>query len=355
MVIRPVRDNDLEGLFTLSKQAGVGLTLKSDKASLAERIALSEKSFASSEDERKDQNYLFILEESAGKNLMGTCGIEANVGYTRPFYSYRVSKMQRYSAELDMRKNYEELHIVNDLHGKSEICTLYLHPDYRKLQNGLLLSRSRFLFMAQFSQRFSIDVIAEMRGVSDTDGVSPFWNSLGRHFFEMDFESADVLTARTNKQLIMDLMPRSAIHVSLLTKAAQKAIGETHRSTRPALKILQREGFKYMNYIDIFDGGPTIEAKLKRIRSVRDSKVYQVGASSKLVAPIKASNMASTASTENAANDDVAPSYIISNLDLDFRVTVATASIADDQCMLPEQVLRDLNLKQGDRCRMVRL
>jgi arginine N-succinyltransferase len=33
-----------------------------------------------------------------------------------------------------------------------------------------------------------------MRGISDEQGHSPFWESLGRHFFKMEFSQADYLT-----------------------------------------------------------------------------------------------------------------------------------------------------------------
>ena len=40
-------------------------------------------------------------------------------------------------------------------------------PDYRNNQNGQLLSRSRYMFLAEFQELFNEDIIAEMRGYSD--------------------------------------------------------------------------------------------------------------------------------------------------------------------------------------------
>ena len=51
--------------------------------------------------------------------------------------------------------------------GTAELCSLFLHPDWRRDGNGSLLSKSRFLFLAEFPEYFSPRVIAEMRGVSD--------------------------------------------------------------------------------------------------------------------------------------------------------------------------------------------
>ncbi len=182
--------------------------------------------------------------------------------------------MVRVSQKLNIQKQYQVLHLVNDYQGYSEVCTLYLSPEYRQHNNGAFLSKVRFLFMAQFQQRFTEKVIAEMRGYTDSNDVSPFWRSLGVHFFKIDFEEADYLTAKANKQFISDLMPRHPIYVSLLTKQAQEAIGKTHSKTRSALKILKRENFIFNQQIDIFDGGPVVEAQLSLIKTLRESKVY---------------------------------------------------------------------------------
>ncbi len=40
--------------------------------------------------------------------------------------------------------------------------------------------------------------------------------------------------------------------------------------------MLEAEGFRYLNYIDIFDGGPTLECDIDRIRAVRKSRVVNV-------------------------------------------------------------------------------
>ncbi|MEX1072974.1 MAG: arginine N-succinyltransferase, partial [Chloroflexota bacterium] len=47
-----------------------------------------------------------------------------------------------------------------------------------------------------------------MRGWRGPKGEQPFWESLGRHFFEMDFVAADHHNAMHGNQFIQDLMPR---------------------------------------------------------------------------------------------------------------------------------------------------
>jgi arginine N-succinyltransferase len=112
-----------------------------------------------------------------------------------------------------------------------------------------------------------------MRGVSDENGVSPLWESLGRHFFYIDFKEADELTGQGNKQFIAELMPNNPVYVNLLPKEARDVLGHVHQNTVPARRLLEQEGFRYENYVDIFDGGPSLEARVQDIRAVRDSRL----------------------------------------------------------------------------------
>lgn len=49
--------------------------------------------------------------------------------------------------------------------------------------------------MAAFRERFNEKVVAEMRGVIDEQGYSPFWESLGKRFFAMEFSRATTCAA----------------------------------------------------------------------------------------------------------------------------------------------------------------
>ncbi|MGL4714345.1 MAG: arginine N-succinyltransferase, partial [Aeromonas sp.] len=78
------------------------------------------------------------------------------------------------------------------------------------------------------------------------------------------------------KRFIAELMPKYPIYINLLSKEARAVIGQTHDKTRPAIKMLQDEGFVNRGYVDIFDAGPTVECDVKNIRSVRRSKKLRV-------------------------------------------------------------------------------
>jgi arginine N-succinyltransferase len=137
--------------------------------------------------------------------------------------------------------------------------------------NGKWLSKSRFLFIAQFQQLFTEKIIAEMRGYQLDDGTSPFYEGLGRHFFKMDFNHVDGLTAIGKKSFIAELMPRQPLYVDYLPEDAREVIGQVHRSTLPARKLLEQEGMHYEGYVDIFDAGPVLQGRVSELRAVRDS------------------------------------------------------------------------------------
>lgn len=281
MRIRPIARADADGLLALAQQAGVGFTsLPSNREFLAGKIESSVRAF----EERtsvNDRLYFFVLEDEDNGELAGCCAIEGQVGHEVPFYNYRLGTLAHSSVQLDLHRTIDTLFLSSDHTGDAEVCSLFLRPEYRgeankHLRNGALLSKARWLFIAQFRDRFPEKVLAEMRGVFDEQNRSPFWESLGKHFFPMDFNEADRLTGLGQKSFIGELMPRFPIYTTFMAEEARACIGQVHRHTRPALEMLKKEGLRWEGYIDIFDGGPTVEAYIDDVRAVRNSQLYQV-------------------------------------------------------------------------------
>jgi len=174
MLLRPAKPSDATDILRLAKKAGFGITtLPTDRASTADLIKASTRAFSTKLRAPVDERYLFVLEDLRKKKVVGTSAIDSAVGHNTSFYSYKLSSVTRVSHDLNIQKDYQLLNLVNDYQGKTEIGTLFLDPSYRHSRNGVLLSRSRFLFMANFPKRFSELVFAEMRGVSDSKGISP--------------------------------------------------------------------------------------------------------------------------------------------------------------------------------------
>ena len=68
-------------------------------------------------------------------------------------------------------------------------------------------------------------MLAELRGVIDQAGHSPFWDALAGRFFGMSFPEADEFNAVHGTQFIADLMPKTPIYVAMLPDSAQVGDG----------------------------------------------------------------------------------------------------------------------------------
>jgi arginine N-succinyltransferase len=171
---------------------------------------------------RGQQGFLFVLEDTRLARVVGVSAIEVAVGLDEPFYNFRLQRTVRASKELGVYKNQELLNLSYDHTGHSELCTLFLDPEYQKNRNGLFLEGA-LLFIAAFRELFSPHLFAELRGRSDEQGNSPFWDALGHHFFDIPFADADRLTGTGMKTFIAELMPAYPIYVSLLPDDAREA------------------------------------------------------------------------------------------------------------------------------------
>lgn len=275
MIIRPVASTDLDALYHIADESGPGFTsLMPDRDALARKIEHAGASFRCSIPGPRDEHYLFVLEDEDTGTIMGTTGIEAFTGHTRPLYHFHHNTVVHHSRDLGLRRQVETLTRCSHYNGRTEICSLYLRPEYRRANAGKLLSRVRFLFMAQHPERFTNTVIAEMRGISDHSGQSPFWSWLRHHFVDMEFASATSLVGSGYTDFIEELMPSAPLYTHLMSDEARAVIGKVHPHTRPALNMLEAEGFRHCGFVDLFDAGPTVECGLRDIGSVQRSAAY---------------------------------------------------------------------------------
>jgi arginine N-succinyltransferase len=275
--IRPARADDVDALLVLAGQTGGGFTnLPPDRDALARRIGWSCDSFAREGALPQDELYMLLMEEAETGRIGGSAMVFSRLGGEWPFYTYKIATVNQTSKELGRNITMEVLHLTNDFNGAAEVGGLFLLPELRAEGLGRLLARSRYLFMARHRERFPTRVVAELRGWHHPDGSSPFWDGLGRKFFEMPFQEADHFNSLHGNQFIADLMPRYPIYTALLSEEARAVIGKPHDTGVPALKLLEREGFIYEGYIDIFDGGPTVFAYIDNIRTVQQCRSIPV-------------------------------------------------------------------------------
>jgi arginine N-succinyltransferase len=272
-LIRPAGPDDLQTLYEMAKLTGGGFTnLPPDRAALSAKIERTQVALARAADVKADELIVLVLENAATGQVRGTCQIFSEVGQQWPFFSYRLSVMTQHSRELARTFRAEILTLTTDLEGSTEVGGLFLHPRERAEGLGQLLTRSRYLYIRQHRARFGDRVIAELRGVIDEAGGSPFWDGLAGRFFGMNFQEADEFNAIHGNQFIADLMPKTPIYTAMLTDSARSVIGLPHPSGRAAMRMLEAEGLTHTGYVDIFDGGPTMVGETDKLRTIAGAR-----------------------------------------------------------------------------------
>lgn len=276
-IVRPARADDAAGIEQLAQAQGARVSnLPSSAAKLAEKIDHACLSLAGDPGTQGRERFLFVLEESDSDEILGIAGLDAHAGNGQPFYNYLLDELIHACHELEVTNRVEVLYLSHDLTGRALLCSFIIADSVRDTAAFELLSRARLLFIDQHRELFGKDLIVEIQGAQDEEGNSPFWDSLGRHFFDMDFATADHYSEIKSKTFIAELMPPHPIYVTLLSEPAQAALGKAHSALNRTCEVLTREGFRALRHVDIFDGGPTLEASIDEIRSLKNRQLRKV-------------------------------------------------------------------------------
>lgn len=332
LVVRPAGPADFDALMELAVLSGPGFTsLPEDEPTLRERLEVSKASFRG-ELAPLECWYTLMLEDAETGQIDGVAGVKAAVGVKRPFFSFRVVGLTQYSANLGLKFDHKALVLVNECSGWSEVGSLFLKAEKRTGGAGRLLAQSRYMLIGSDPQRFSENVLAELRGWFDEDGSCPFWEHVAAKFFHMPFGEADRMSAASDGQFILDLAPRHPIYVELLPEPARRVIGNVHRDGEAARALLEREGFRATGLVDIFDAGPTVACPRDEIRTVRESRRLVV----RLVDGLDHET------TSLVSVDDIE----------NFRATRAAVTVEDEQVLMTRDVADLLRVKAGDLVRV---
>ncbi len=330
--IRPVRREDYVQLRAFARVTGGGMTnLPDDDDALRERIGRAVDSFSSGATKPGVEVYMTVLEED-GK-ILGTAGVFSSIGLKEGFINYKLIDEVHYSREYDRTTRRSVLMPSHDFTACAEVGMLFVSPEARRGGWGKLLARSRYLFIAQRPEIIADHICAELRGWRGPNGEQPFWESVGRHFFEMDFVAADLHNATHGNQFIQDLMPRHPVYTVFLSPEARACIGRPHDSAKAAYDMLIEEGFEWDQYIDIFDGGPLVDAKTSQIRTIRESRVKRLFA---------------TGDVSGGETMLMAAGAVSS-----FRCVRDKAQIDGDSLIVSKDTAKALNVKTGDSVRCV--
>ena len=332
-LLRPCLAEDLSVMENFAEASAHGLTtLPCDRAALADRIERSLQSF-STEDVSGEEIYLFVVEDCATGEVVGTSGIAARAGFSDRFYSYRNEFVVHRSQALGASNRIHTLHLCHDLTGFTLLTSFYVDPRYEDSLAAQLLSRARLLFIAAHADRFSDRIAAESPGLADASGRCPFWDAVGRRFFGMNYPAVERLSGGRSKAFIAELMPPSPVYVPLLPEEAQWAIGQLHPVAELPFSILIDEGFDAETYVDIFDGGPTVQERVGMLKTVGRSRTLRVETS------------AASASLANSANG----LYIVAVPALaGFRASILSAAASDSAIRLDAEAAHQLGTTRGD-------
>lgn len=276
-LLREVEQKDLHQVFELAESFSL-LNLPADERVIAEKIARSQKSFKGESSSPEDAEYFFVIEDVEKRKVVGTSLILSKHGTEEsPHVYFDICKKEKYSKELGVGFIHQVLKMCFDSDGPTEIGGLLVSDGYRGRPEklGKQISLIRFLYMGMYKNRFEDRVLCELTPPLSPDGRSEFWEAFGRKFTGLPYQEADYLS-RQNKEFIKNLFPEDDIYTCILDAKARYVIGRVGLSTMPAKHLLESIGFKYLNQIDPFDGGPHYGAKMDEITLVKKCKKYEV-------------------------------------------------------------------------------
>lgn len=270
-LIRPARPDDLEGMFALSSLAGTGFTsLQPDYEFLAAMIEKSVRSFQGTRSPNDNGLLLLVMQEAATGELAGCCSIKLNVGGDE----FKCADFQALSSTdrpTSYDANVKSLRLLRTIEGYTEVGSLFLHPDHRSTGAGRFLAQARYMLMATDMRMRGRPIVAQLRGVCDATGASPFYSAVWEERLGMSYGASDVRLAEEGAGFLLDRFAGLEVDVSRLPRAAAATIGQPHQSAAGALRLLLQEGFEPSNLVDLADGGPIVLGRLSSLRSVKSA------------------------------------------------------------------------------------
>ncbi|MFW2381692.1 MAG: arginine N-succinyltransferase [Acidimicrobiales bacterium] len=276
-LIRPAHTADTDAVLLLASSMGPGMTtFPADRNVIAAKVENAAASFAGDVG-GADAQYLLVMEDTDTGSILGVSAVYPEIGQPFGFFSYHMDRLVQHAPTIEYHLDCSVLNLSNAYTGLTEIGTLAVDPAVRGGGAGKMLAKARYLLMASFPGLFADRVIAEMRGWQNPDGSSPFWNAVGRRFFGLDFAQADALSAVQGAEFIANLMPKFPIYLDLLPDSVRDVVGRPHQTSAIAMKMLIEEGFRFENYVDVFDAGPQVIAPLSNIRTVEESFRARLG------------------------------------------------------------------------------
>ena len=339
LLIRDVQRGDRGALLHLARMLN-SVNLPADERDLDGIIERSVASFGCRIRNPLRRSYVFVLEDPRRHRVLGCSMVIAQHGTREsPCTFFDVAEREHYSSTLDRHFRHQVLTLGFHFDGPTEVGGLVVSPGERRSpeQPGKQLSYVRFLYMAMHRNRFRQTVLAELMPPLGKGGRSEFWEACGRRFTGLDYPDADKMSRR-NKEFIQQLFPAADLYATLFPARVGERLGAVGPPAEGARRLLEAVGFRYVDRIDPFDGGPHYEARLDEISLLRGHRTARVarGASGK-------------------AGADSLVGVSRPGERLRFRAVRSLARLAGDEVELPREAAALLGAETGDRVHVVPL
>jgi arginine N-succinyltransferase len=328
-LIRNAEENDVYQIVQLAEQFSL-LNLPPDETVITSKIRRSIKSFAG-QLKKDEAEYMFVLEDTESRKVVGSSTIIAKHGTDDDPHSFlKVMKKERFSQDLGVGFIHTVLRFQQSIDGPTELGGLLIDKNYRGRPEklGKQVSLVRFAYIGMFRERFENEVLVELTAPQSKEGRSEFWEAFGRRFTGLPYQEADRLS-HSNKEFIQRLFPEEDIYLTLLDSRARFVLGRVGEDTMPAKHLLESVGFKYVNEVDPFDGGPHYGCKTDEIKTVKDGSWKVLMQKDRSVL-----DRSGIVSFESQGK---------------FCACNTSAEILDDQIAIPQNTMDLLKLKVGDR------
>ncbi len=275
-LLRSAKPEDLNQIVDLAKQFNL-LNLPGEKKSISDKIERSVASFSGSL-AKEQSEYLFVVEDLEEKLIVGSSLILPKHGTEEvPHTLFKVIKKNHYSEDLGIGFIHQVLRFQMDTDGPTEVGGLLVEKSYRRRPEklGRQISFVRFNYIGMYPDRFEDRLLCELTPPLTDEGRSEFWEALGRRFTGLPYQEADLLS-QSHKEFIRSLFPEEDIYLCLLDTKARTVVGRVGESTKPAQYLLESIGFRYLEEVDPFDGGPHYGAKVSELLPIKHGRHLRV-------------------------------------------------------------------------------
>jgi arginine N-succinyltransferase len=210
------------------------------------------------------------------QQVLATLQLVPAVGLDLPRAAWHVGCAVHAAPELRLHHRQLTLLLGHDHTGASELAALAWQagdlPQPTRVAALRLLVRAALLRLASQRSRFAPRLIAELPGVRDAQGRSPFWDGLGRHFYAGDPAEAAARHGPAWRSHVASLLPRQLVYASFLTPAAQAAIARADPASALLREVLEESGLRYGHHVAVDDAGPVLEAETDALPGVSQAR-----------------------------------------------------------------------------------